>query len=220
MRISNVRFATMLFGLLVWACAFAPHAAGQDAPVSTPQERKIAVVVYDGDMIAFLGHMAGEFNITIGFEADPLRPRPRLKFEAREATLRDILDAVARAVPGYQWRESEGSIDFYPASGSNPLLDTSIKHFEVSNAGWSEASDALLNLPEVQSTMIAARLSRREQPRTAAGRGGNTFSLNLENVTLRRALHEMTKRSGNRFWIFRQDGGSGGIRFFSVGSSM
>ena len=63
-------------------------------------------------------------------------------------------------------------------------------------------------------------LARGESERGAAVRGeqaGEVFSLRLEKVPVRVALHEMTKRSGGHFWVFRRYGSGG--RSFSLDTS-
>lgn len=205
-----------LASLLALCCAYAPAAAGQES--SAP--KRLAAIVYDGDMAALLSHLAQTFNVTLGLEMNTARLRPKVKISLRDATLQDVLDAVVRSEPGYAWRENEGFVDFYPAAGPTPLLDTVIVNYQVSGVGWAEAGDALVGMPEVRSAMTAAGLTRGEVARAqelwgrAAPAPGVALSLSLSNVTARRALHEITRRSGGHFWQFRR--GSG---FFSISNS-
>jgi hypothetical protein len=206
MEMSNASFRPAAVLLLLFATSGAPasHIRGQQVPSPAPRGHVLGGIVYDGDLAGLLQHLAVEFGITIGFEADHRQPRPRVKFELREATLQNVLDAIVRAQPAYQWRQEGGFVDVYPLKGGSPLLDTVIGHFQVSAANWAEASDALLSLPEVQASVSANRLGRREAVRGATGRSGDVFSLYVENVPVRRALHEIAKRSGSHLWVFRQ----------------
>ena len=216
---SNASFrpAAVLLLLLATSGAPAPHVRGQQVSGPAPRRQVLGAIVYDGDLASLLQHLAEEFGVTIGFEADHRQPRPRVKFELRDAALRDVLDAIVRAQPAYGWRQDGGFIDLYPVKGGSPLLDTVIGSFQVSAANWAEASDALLRLTEVQSSMSSLRLGRREAERRAAGRGGDAFSLYVENVPVRRALHEIAKSSGSHLWVFRQYGGA--EKSFSLGNS-
>jgi len=216
---SNASFrpAAVLLLLFAMSGAPAPRLRGQQVSGPAPRGHVLGSVVYDGDLAGLLQHLAEEFGVTIGFEADHRQPRPRIKFELRDATLQDVLDAIVRARPAYQWRQDGGFIDVYPVRGGSPLLDTVIGRFQVSGANWAEASDALLSLPEVRSSLSANRLGRREAGRGPAGRGGDVFSLYVENVPVRRALHEIAKRSGSHLWVFRQYGD--GEKSFSLGNS-
>jgi hypothetical protein len=217
MRNASFRRGVALLLLLAAPCVNALQVRAQQAPNSAARERVLAAIVYDGDLAGLLGHMAEEFGITIGFEPEPGQPRPRVNIKAREATFQDVMDAIVQSQPAYRWRQDGTFVDVYPAKGGSPLLDTAVGNFQVSAASWDEASDALLRLPEVQSGMSAMRLSRREAERGTNVRGCEVFTLYLENVPVRRALHEITKRSGSHLWVFRQYGD--GEKTFTLGNS-
>jgi hypothetical protein len=203
MRNAGLRTAFALLLFLAAPCAPALHAREQKASGPAPRGRVLAAIVYDGYMTGLLGHLAEEFGVNIGVETEPGQPRPSVKINLREATLQDVLDAVVQSQPAYRWRQEGDFVDVYPSKGGSPLLDTVVGNFQVNAASWEEASDALLRLPEVQSGMSAMRLSRREAERGTA-RGGEALTLYLENVPVRRALHELAKRSGSHIWVFRQ----------------
>jgi hypothetical protein len=66
----------------------------------------------------------------------------------------------------------------------------------------------LLSLPEVRDALAAMRVSRREAARgQERGRNEAPFSLRLESAPLRRALHEITSKSGGHFWALATVGG-------------
>lgn len=208
MRYSLTRATVLLPLLSAMVVAQASRAQAQQQENKLPQEQVPRVVVFDGDMTALLHHLADAYNVNLGFEADPRLPKPRINLQVRDATFREVLDAIIRLKPNYQWRESDGFFDLYPAAGGSPLLDIIVGDFEVKNAGWDEASSILLNLPEVRDGMTAMRLGRREAAsEQEGGRGAALFSLRLENVPLRRALHEITSKSGSHFWALATVGG-------------
>jgi hypothetical protein len=217
MRKLSFRPAVVTLLLLVTMGVCAPYARGQQAPNTAPQRHELRAVRFNGDLASLLRQLAREYGVTIGLEVSPKQPKPQVNFDVRDATFNDVMDAIVRAQPTYQWREDNGAVDFYLTSGGSPVLDIMVGSFQVSEAGWAEASDALLGRPEVQSSMSAMGLSRREAERKPSGRSGEAFSLRLENVTVRRALHEMAKKSGSHFWVFRQYGDGG--KFFSLDSS-
>ena len=206
----------LLVALLVVLCASYAQADGQQ-PSASPAPKQLGKIVYDGDMAALLSNIAGTFNVTIGFETVPQQPKTRVKIEASDADLEDVLNAIVEAAPRYQWRNEGGFIDVYPQEASCPLLDTVVNDFQVSNTDWIRASEALTNLFEVQSRMNAMRLSRRDVISTSRGINADPFSLSLPNMTLRRALHEITKKSNNGFWVFQRYGNEG--RLFSINNS-
>jgi hypothetical protein len=199
--------------LLMIICASSAYVPGQQT--SAPSSKKLNKIVFDGDMASLLSHLAANHNVNIGFETDPLVRRPSVKIDVWFNTLEDVLDAIVQAEPKYQWRNLNGFIDVYPREASCPLLDTVINGLQVNNIDWAGASQALTNLPEVQSQLEAIRLERRDLTNLLQGADVNLFSLTLENVTLRQALHEITKKSRNSFWMFQRHGGAKG-RLFSI----
>ena len=221
MRNAVLRRGVVMAALLCGAWVVcAAGARGQQAPAAAQRGHVLAGIVYEGNMDALLQRLAPEFGVTIGFDAGAGRTRPQVKISLRDANLRDVMDAIVQSQPAYRWRQEGGFVDVYPAEGGSPLLDTAVGGFRLSASRWAEAADALLSLPEVQSRAAALGLSRREAapgPAVPALRPGEIFSLQLENVPVRTALHEMAMRSGTHFWVFRQHGAGG--RSFSLGNT-
>jgi hypothetical protein len=198
--------------LLTIICTSPAYALGQQTEVTSP--KKLNKLVYEGGMAGLLSQLAAIHKVSIGFETDPVEPKPKIKIDIWFDTVEDVLDAIVKVEPRYQWRNLDGFIDVYPREASCPLLDIVINGFQVNNIDWAGASQALTNLPEVQKQMEAIGLTRLDLTRVSRGADVNLFSLSLDNVTLRQALHEITKRSSNRFWIFQKYGDKG--QLFSI----
>ena len=194
----------------------APAVFAQEPPRPQATTETLRVIVYDGHLRALLASLADQYHVVIGVESDAQSPE-RIKFEAHDVTFHQILDAMVIAEPRYQWREIDGSIEFYPTVRINPVLDTVIERFEVKDSRFAEAVDSLINLPEVKSSLAAMALTRNESGNRPLG-VGDAFSLRLERVTVRQALHEIAKRSGTYFWSFRLFGDK--IKFFSLGNTL
>ena len=215
MNYSSARTAAGLLLLLLMTLT-AGSGLGQEQS-NRPRTGQLRIVLFHGDLRGLLGSLAGTDGVVIGFEADSQSPL-LVKVEARDVTFRQLLDVIVLGHPQYRWREVDGSIDFSPVSGGSPVLDTVIPNFEVKDAYFSEATNSLLNLPEVQGSLAAMALTRNEEgyhPRSVSKR----FSLRLEQVTVRRALNEIARRSGTNFWSFRQFGNKGQF-FFSLRTSL
>jgi hypothetical protein len=209
MMVKRIALAMVLLSII---CASSAYVPGQQTQL--PPSKKLNKIVFDGDMAALLSYLAAKHNINIGFETDPLVLRPRVKIDAWFDTLEDVLDIIVQAEPRYRWRKLNGFIDVYPREASCPLLDTVINGFQVDDIDWAGASQALTNMPEVKSQLEAIGLTRRDLTHASRGAEVNIFSLRLENVTLRQALHEITQKSRNSFWMFQRHGARG--RLFSI----
>jgi hypothetical protein len=138
-----------------------------------------------------------------------------VKIYLEEASLTDVLNAICKSAPRYQWRERDGSLEVWPLEGGSPLLDTSINNFRVENVNGTEAINQLMALPEIKASMRAISLDPLDPGDTSSQGKGEKFSISLERVTMRQALDRVAKESGARFWIFRRDSN----RFFSISTS-
>lgn len=205
-------FALALLSALVTPAAAARALRRQDAPRKAAQ---LVTVKYEGDMAVLLHHLAVEYGVTIGLETLPREPRPKVNIFLRDVTLRDILTAIAGAHPEYQLQDGGDSFDFYPAGGRSPLLDAQVAGFELKDAHWADGRDALFALPEVAAVAVAEGLARRDPVAAPSDGPGAKFSLLLKGVTVRAALHEMARRGGARFWVYRQTA-AGAEKTFTV----
>jgi hypothetical protein len=203
----------LLCVLLILTCV---ASSAQEPSKNRATRQPMRIVSFQGDLRALLGSLAETDGVLIGLEIHPQVPL-LVKVEAHDVNLHQLLDAIVLGHPHYRWREVDDAIEFSPVSGGCPVLDTMISNFEVKDAHFSEATDILFNLPEVRGSLAAMALTRNEEgyrPRTP----GATFSLRLEQVTVRRALHEIARNSGTNFWSFRQFNGK--ERFFSLRTSL
>jgi hypothetical protein len=155
-------------------------------------------------MGSLLAKMAQEFGVNIGLEVHQPQHGVPVKIDLKTPSLHDILDAVVRSAPDYEWRETDGAFEVSPVRGGSTLLETPISSFRASDVDGAEAVELLMNLPEVQAGLAAMNLQYRN-PTVTARKVGEKFSLNLEGVSLRRALHKIAERDG-RFWVFRRHG--------------
>ncbi len=201
-----MKLKTMPIILVTMTCS-AFIASAQQVPLPNPTRQQIRVVSYSGDLAALLAGLAPSYEVTIGFEADSGRPQRAVTIEVKDGSIRDVLDAIVKNRPEYQWREVEGVFEVFPVSARSPLLDTTIMSFEVNNSGWRNASSILMGLPEVRERMAELRMQWRE-PEPSSNEVSDSFSLHIKNVTLRQALNEMATKSGRRFWHYSESAGT------------
>ena len=203
MTINRTRITLALFVLAVY-CACVSPALGQPTPA--PRTRLPAVIKYDGDMAAMLANLTDIYGVTIGLEINPQQPRAQVGFDLRDPTLTDVLNAITKSAPRYQWRQSGEFIEVLPQQDSSPLLETIVSSFRVTEVDGTEAFNQLLNLPDVQASMRAMRLNRRDLTNASARQSKSAkFSLSLEGITMRQALNRIANEDRARFWIFQRD---------------
>ena len=201
---------TMLLAvLLMMLCVSSTQVLAQ-ASATAPSKRN--VIVFDGDMGALLSQLAQKYQVNMSLETDPAKAKANVKIDFSFDTLDDLLDGIVLAAPAYRWRNQDGFIDVYPHEARSVLLETVVSDLQVDNNGWLAASQGLTSSPEVANQMKTLGMVRRDFERRRPP--VTLFSLKLNNVTLRRALHEITVKSNNRFWMFERYGRDG--QFFSL----
>ncbi len=177
-------------------------------------DRGLVVINYSGDMAGLLAQLTQSLNLTIGLEVDSKQPKTNISIYVLEATPADIMNAIVTSAPAYQWREHEGSIEVLPNGSTNPLLDSMISNFQVSEVDQKEAFDRLMNLPEVQANLRANNLKWKGLDVSLTESKSQKFSLDLSAVTMRQAFSRIVEASGKRFWIYRELGNG----LFSLGN--
>ena len=204
MIISSARITALVLFMVIGAVSVSPIMGQQRTPSKIPPLR---IIKYDGDMASLLAVLSKDFGVTIGLEIAPKQLQPRVSLYVKDATLADILNAIVKSAPAYEWRERNGCIEVLPVEGSNPFLDTMINSFQVTEVDHTEAVNRLLNLPDVQANLTSMSLTRKELSNTSATRAYATrtgkLSVKLEGVTVRQALSTIANESRARFWIFQ-----------------
>jgi hypothetical protein len=210
-RAMNTKLKQIVSGLAI-VLAVATAISAQQNPAKASQVR---VIKFHGDMATLLATLAQQYDVTIGMEADPKKPRSEVTLDLYDATFHDMLNGIVQSEPRYQWRESGGCIEVLPVSNGLSLMDIPIGSFQIKDVSREEAINELLNLPEVRAITMSMNLSRRATGNPPAGAGERKVSLNMNEVTLREALNRIIKQSGASFWLFRTypDG------TFSIGTS-
>jgi len=172
--------------------------------------------MFNGDMGALLGHLAQDYRIPIGFELAAKQRGILVNVDARDVIFPQILDAIIKSAPAYQWRERDSGIEVLPVAGPSPLLDTIIRNFRVRDIDQTEAVNQLLNQPEIQNAMKAMGLKRRDPGTVPTAKNSGKISLTLDGLTMRQALNRIAGESGDWYWILRTSGDG----FFSISASV
>jgi|SRR5689334_3477684 len=194
----NIYFKLIAAAVVLGICAVSM--SGVMAQQPPPQT--LRVIDYSGDMAMLLANLSNTYGVTVGLELDNQRYQ-HVSFKLVDATLTDVVNAMAQSSKKYQWRQTAGFVDVWPLAGSSPLLETRISSFNVKDLSPSDALDRLFNLPEVQANMTELNLKRRAPEGYREKLSSAPFSVNLEGVTLREALSKIAQESHLGIWIFR-----------------
>ena len=125
-------------------------------------------------------------------------------------TVRDAMDALVAANPGYQWDMEDGVVNLMPRRGV-PLLNTIITkfHMEATDQEAHVFFQDLLTVPEVQQREAALGLKK------GLGQGGPTsvpkhpvpkkhlpVSINVQNLTLQESFNKIVGVLPKGVWLY------------------
>ena len=172
-------------------------------PVQSKSEIVRTVEFNNIDMGAALAAFAADYDVAIGLEADPEKPRSQISLHLRSVIFHQILDGIVQAEPRYGWREDNGSINVFPRNRSFDLLDARIQSLQLKDVNRALAVNRLFGLPEAQALILSKNL-KPLLPNPPSDRiKDEKLSFDLRDVTLRQALNQIAHESGSNFWVFR-----------------
>ena len=171
-------------------------------PVQSKSEIVRTVEFNNVDLGAALAAFAADYDVAIGLEADPEKPRSQISLHLQRVIFHQILDGIVQAEPRYDWREDNGNIDVFPLNRSFDLLDARIQSFQLKDVNRALALNRLFGLPEVQVLILSKNL-KPLLPNPSDRSKDEKLSFDLHNVTLRQALNQIAHESGSNFWVFR-----------------
>ncbi|PYS22096.1 MAG: hypothetical protein DMF72_15010 [Acidobacteria bacterium] len=166
-----------------------------------------------------LQRLAAKYHLLVGLEILPDfdgAAKKTITVKVHTKTVRELLDALVKADSRYLWTTVNQSVDVFPATGTDPLLQVRLPRFRAEGVDRNEAVDVLLNSPEIQPELTRALLRRREVMSLPADapRVLSRFSLDVSYVTVREILNQIVAASHSSFWSFVRYGQQ--RQFFSV----
>jgi hypothetical protein len=165
-------FCTLILIVSGWLMATAqankPEPTGldtrikQDVLIENPRSKYLLSGLLQGT------GLQGGFAEVAGCSEDQLKGRVQLK---QGTTVRQALDALVAANPGYRWELRDGVVNLMPRSGV-PLLRTRIAKFQIDTTDRDIAAllHNVLSLPEVRER--EAELGLKEGTYAGPGGGG------------------------------------------------
>lgn len=144
---------------------------------------------------------------------DRLRPR--------DHSLRGVLESVVFADPRYTWEIKDDVINVIPRIGLPAFLSVRISKFDLAEVeSPQDALSQLLAIPEVRQAQLSLG-SRAVQGGAhifcpgCPAKEKKTFSVSLNDVTVRESLNAIARAYGNAVWSFRQSQ-CGGRKSYSL----
>lgn len=187
---------------------------GQSHTLSDPMNTRVWNVHVEAvNALVALSHIAEDYGIPIGVEAASRGQGREIKIDMPEGTLRDVLDAVTKQDPRYEWTLVDGVVNFTPKSDRDDLsaevLSATLKEFEVKEgAALIDIKQEIIDRPEVHVKLDSAKVVTRISGYTGRDfqKAGPKFTLRMGNATVREVLNHLIRTSKIRYWVVNRFG--------------
>jgi len=198
-----------LFMFLFQASPTTPAASGSQRPEDLDAKLRTGVHSYQlqaNNFVEALTRVASDFQIPIGIEwVNTPAARARLTLSWKDATVRDVLQAIVKTQPGFKMLVGTSVVhvsspDLVP-DRENPLR-LNINAFEVHNVPVEFASRELHNV-------VKRTISPPRPQQGAGGVAGSGFSniddpkisAHVKNASVEDALDALARSSVRKIWI-------------------
>ena len=203
----------LLLGLMVSLWLSFSQVGNSQTTSDLLKRRVQAVHVEAVNALVALSHIAEDYEIPIGVEAASRGKGREIKVDVRDGTLRDVLDAVIKQDPRYEWKEEGGVINFIPRSDRDELsadvLGTTLKQFVVKKGvALLDVKRDIVDQPEVNAKLDRAKVVTRIGGFTGWDfrKPGPDFTLQMSNVTVREVLNQIIRTSDVKYWVVNRYG--------------
>jgi hypothetical protein len=177
--------------------------------------RKLTVHVSDATLIYVLATLAVDHRIPVGLEKSSAhKDEKKVNIDVEGATLREVLDSIARQEPAYRWEVIDGVINFTPAHDRHgfvmTLLDTPVSRFAPAKGiDKFQLRNTVLELPEVQSLMASneIRIDRfSDYVDRRSIYADDEVDLSISKTNVRSVLNKVIRDSEHKMWVIELTG--------------
>jgi hypothetical protein len=210
----TVRLLTAVCCLLAATPFYLAHAAGQSVGAGVLSRKITNLNLTDATLMETLGTLSIDYGVPIGFELSTTEKyEPKVNLHFTDATLRDVLKAIAGQEPDYRWEERGGVINFTPVKSPDAflgkLLNTRVRRFTVGKGHTKfEIRDAITELPEVRSLLEANKMQALNFY-YASGSKPISFKegeLDVSDTDVRGVLNAVVTNGRSKMWVVQRLG--------------
>ena len=197
--------------ILLEASAVMSAHASQRGPGSLDVQLETRVENYSlaaDDFVQALLKIADEYKISMGIAwVKTPSALPKIKISRHEVTIRDVIQTVATAQPGYTFATTGGLVHVFAAGlvpGRENFLNVRVSDFEASNQKVEVVGGRLGDV--VRASMSPPKPYTPGRSGGTAGSlltevGDPDLTLHLRDVTVEDILDALTLNSGRGVWI-------------------
>jgi hypothetical protein len=127
-------------------------------------------------------------------------------FELPARSLEDVLKAIGKTEPRYQWEFVGGVVNLYPKE-NYAVLNARVYEFDVEKVTKEDAVKALMQKADFMRTQAAAEVA--QFPYSCCGGlctndPARNISVHLKNATVHDILNEIVRQNGRSTWLYEE----------------
>jgi hypothetical protein len=184
---------------LVVALVLATIAGAQNGVV-TPSSIPVHDLTISSLTFNALQTLAQKYHVVIGTYGAFIGSDNHINISIKDGTLDDAFDAIVKADPRYEWKQTKsGAIHFIFRDSPLSLLDVTVHSFDDDNPARVQTGERLAKLPEVAGWLEAHRCLMGEMI-TDHGPKWGKFVVHAKDVPLSAVLDEIYAKSGTYIW--------------------
>lgn len=162
-----------------------------------------------------ISKIAVDYQICIGVEVLAQDRSLKMDLFLSQGTVEDIINQITSALPNYEWSIDDNVITILPQIRQENVLDVFVKEYNTKEKNDLRLRQSITDIPEVKERMKQLGV---EPFHVSFGSLNGTimkdkFALNLQNVTVKKILNELSKRSSDKYWIITRGGDNGELLF-------
>lgn len=192
---------TCIAGLLILVLQLSPSAAAapyssQSGELKTKLNRRVSD--YNLGVLSFVAalvRVSNDFQIPVGITwINTPSARGEVRFAWRDATVKEILEAIAKTQPGYEVKEENGVVHiFAPIPNAENFLMSRTGDFAVNN------SDVELAYFKLHQLLIPRKSGNMQI--SIGSTGDSKVTVRLRNPTAQDILDALNIASNRKIWV-------------------
>jgi len=179
----------------------------------TPASIPVRDLVASGRTVEVISRLAMKYHIMAGVYGTSINGyhEPTIDVSIKNGTLGDAFDAIAKADPRLEWRQSNGAVHFATHNFPISLMDVTLHSFD-SEDDWHSVLDRLDQTPESQAWLLDNKCPSADR-HAAASMGGTGItptyiSVHARDLAFSSVLDQIAAQSGVSYWSVERDSAS------------
>lgn len=182
------------------ALALATTASSQPGPM-TPSSVPVHDLTIHSRIFGILADLADRYHVVIGIYGTLIGSEGRwTEISLKDGTLGDVFDAIVKAYPELEWKQSGSGVHFTFRSSPLPLLDVTVHSFEAENPRRTETSGRLARTPEVARWLQDHRCTMGELMTGFMPEEWGKFAIHTKDAPFSAVFDEIAAKSGKYYW--------------------